>query len=87
VFWDRWLEFDAPILDVDHWRPDPRGDLLLIDGSTGARSLVDRDVSPELGMLEPHEYEYGLPWRTDEIVYQVRDLSSDRTGLWRARFE
>jgi hypothetical protein len=83
---DRWIDFAAPTPAPDAWRPDPRGELLAIDGATGERALVDRDVSPSYDVLEPHDYAAG-PWHTEEIVYQVRDLVGDRTGLWRARFE
>lgn len=83
----RWVDFHAPTPDPDQWRPDPRGDLVVFDPHTRVSSLIDRDVSPEYGALEPYDSDGVSPWHTDEIVYQVRSLRDDRTGLWRARFE
>lgn len=83
---DRWVVFAAKPPRPDAWRPDPRGTLWLIDGATGHEARLDREVSGGFPMLEPHTT-FGGIWHTDELVYQVRALSSDRTGLWRARFE
>ena len=83
---DRWLVFVAKPTPPDAWRPDPRGTLWIIDGATGEETRLDREVSGGFPMLEPHTT-YGGVWHTDELVYQVRSLDSDRTGLWRARFE
>ena len=77
---DRWLVVDGWDLE------DERGELQVIDGETGEARVVDRDVSACIECLEPHELPYHLPWRTDEVVYQVRDPGTGRTGLWRARF-
>ncbi|HWB77191.1 MAG TPA: hypothetical protein VG755_19630 [Nannocystaceae bacterium] len=83
---DRWLVFAAKPPPPDAWRPDPRGTLWIVDGATGDEARLDREVSGGFPMLEPHTSPGGV-WHTDEVVYQVRALSGDRTGLWRARFE
>lgn len=83
---DRWLLFSAPTPPPDAARPDSRGTLLVLDGSTRDVSSLARDVSPSYQNLQPHELVDSI-WHTNEIVYQVRALSGDRTGLWRARFE
>jgi hypothetical protein len=83
---DHWLKFVGRTPPPDAWRPDPRGTLWIIDGTTGDETRLDRDVSPGLYNLEPHELGRE-PWHTNEVVYQVRSLDTDRTGLWRARFE
>jgi hypothetical protein len=76
----RWIQV-AGASHETHWL----GDLRVIDGATGAARTVDRSVFWDFEHHEPHEPIAPRPWRSDEIVYQVRD-SGARTGLWRARF-
>lgn len=76
---DRWLDVraDDPTQNL--------GDLVRIDGETGAAEAIDDHVAAAL--FEPHASTGALPWQTDEVVYQVRALGSGRTGLWRVRFD
>ena len=77
---DRWVS----VVDVSS--ETLLGTLQVIDGETGETRVVDHSVDLHFLGLEPHESTPPLPWRTDEIVYQVRDAGSARNGLWRARF-
>ncbi len=82
----RWVVFHAPEPDPDAWRPDPRGTLWVIDGSTGEESRLAIDVSSRFELHEPHDDTPDV-WHTEEVVYQVRSLDTDDTGLWRVRFD
>jgi hypothetical protein len=85
--------YSGVALDGDRWIrvvavADPSeglGRLEIIDGETGRTRILEEDVGLDFAWLEPHPASV-LPWRTDEIVYQMRDADGSRTGLWRARF-
>jgi hypothetical protein len=81
---DRWLAWDGPADDPT--APNRRGTLWVLDGGDGQPRRLADDVAEGWSLLEPHDDPGSLPWQTDEIVYQVRSLTSDRTGLWRAAF-
>lgn len=77
---DRW---------VDAWGPepgDPLGELMLIDGADDSTHAIDRDVVPVPLPIELEAREPAYPRLADEVVYEVRDPGSGRTGLWRAAF-
>jgi hypothetical protein len=76
----RWVQ----VVEVDYGT-DALGDLRVLDDATGESRIVDQSVFVEFERHEPHGFHRPRPWRSDEIVYQVRD-SGSRTGLWRVRF-
>jgi hypothetical protein len=77
---DRWVSVVDATIETGF------GTLQVIEGDSGETRVVDRRVDFYFERLEPHERDGLRPWRTDEIVYQVREPGSSRTGLWRARF-
>lgn len=75
---DRWIR----LRDLS---AEDTGTLVVIDGATGSASRVDDEVYAQV-IFDPHTRPDARPWRTDELVYHVRDPDSSRHGLWRVAF-
>lgn len=77
---DRW----ATAVNYDE---NSLSDLVIIDGKNLDVGRIDDDL---VGTPRPYDRSDadgdGLPWLTDELVYQVHERASDRGGMWRVKF-